>query len=72
MIHSREDYQQIQDPSNRIPNDEPVFLLRAQDETASKTLRYWADLQKDDTVAALARKHADLMDEWPVKKSADL
>lgn len=29
MIHARPDYNRIQDPENKIPEDEPVFLLRA-------------------------------------------
>ena len=32
MIHARDDYNRIQDPAGKIPADEPVFLLRAQDE----------------------------------------
>ena len=31
MKHAREDYNRIQDPDNLIPEDEAVFLLRAQD-----------------------------------------
>lgn len=46
MIHSRSDYQRIQDPENKILADEPVFLLRAQDETAAETVRYWIRQQK--------------------------
>jgi hypothetical protein len=42
MIHARNDYQRIQDPANKIPIDEPVFLLRAQDVTAADTVRAWA------------------------------
>lgn len=43
MIHARSDYQaRIQDSANKIPDDEPVFLLRAQDATAAATIRYWA------------------------------
>lgn len=29
MKHAGEDYNRIQDPENKIPADEPVFLLRA-------------------------------------------
>lgn len=53
MIHVRTDYQRIQDPSGRIPDDEPVFLLRAQDSLALETLHFYllaaedADLPKD-------------------------
>lgn len=31
MIHARKDYARIQDPWNKIADDEPVFLVRAQD-----------------------------------------
>lgn len=31
MIHFREDYNRIQDPENKIGQDEPVILFRAQD-----------------------------------------
>lgn len=46
MIHARQDYQRIQDPQSKIPADEPVFLLRAQDKTAAAVVRYWIRLNK--------------------------
>jgi hypothetical protein len=47
MIHNRNDYQtRIQDSENKIPADEPVFLLRAQDETAAAVVRYWIKLNR--------------------------
>lgn len=46
MIHARNDYQRIQDPETKIPQDEPVFLLRAQDITSGPTLRHWIKLNK--------------------------
>ena len=76
MIHPRKDYEPIQDPRGLIPKDEPVFLLRAQDKLAADTVRHWAYLNNDaggDMVLSdEARKHADKMDAWPVKKLADL
>ena len=69
MIHARDDYNSKID---EIPNDEPVFLLRAQDLTAADTVRYWASLQQPGEIVEMALKHADLMDEWPIKKMADL
>lgn len=59
-----------------IPDDEPVFLLRAQDATAADTVRYWAN-QAEAAGAApailqAARSHADLMDAWPKKKVPDM
>lgn len=76
MRHARASYNSIQDASGTIPEDEPVFLLRAQDKHAAATVRYWALLVKlsegDKDIIAAARLQADLMDEWPVKKSLDL
>ena len=42
MIHAREDYNRIQDPENIIPEDEPVFLLRASDKFAPDVVEEWA------------------------------
>lgn len=77
MKYSRPDYNRIQDPENKIPADEPVFLLRGQDKTAAATLRYWAALnlslfKHDPYAVQLAFAHADLMDAWQVKKLADI
>lgn len=75
MIHAREDYSRIQDPAGKIPEDEPVFLLRAQDRLACKAVAYYAslcELEQAPEVAAKARAHADRMAEWPVKKTPDL
>ena len=76
MLYTRKDYDRIQDPENKIPEDEPVFLLRAQDVVASEVVRYWAYLHEarggDSDIASLAMHHADRMDEWPKHKSADL
>jgi hypothetical protein len=77
MKHARKDYNRIQDPANLIPADEPVFLLRAQDRTAAKVVRFWAwynslDADSDKNAIKLAESHADLMDKWPVKKAADV
>ena len=43
MRHARDDYNRIQDPANKIPIDEPVFLLRAQDMLAPGLLAIWAN-----------------------------
>lgn len=88
MLHARGDYARIQDPSNKIPNDEPVFLLRAQDKTAAEVVRHWVRLNKrlliEDRKAgvvdlagrkkaiALAEAHAFRMDDWEKKKAADV
>lgn len=61
-----------------IPRDEPVFLLRGQDQFAADTVRYWADRvlldgEGDiDDIQTSARDHADKMDAWPKKKTPDL
>lgn len=76
MIHAREDYNRIQDPAGKIPEDEPVFIIRAQDIIGATVLRFWAD--ENDRVGGnvdasrLAREQSDRMDAWPVKKIADL
>ena len=76
MIHTRKDYDRIQDPENKIPEDEPVFLLRAQDQIAAEVVRYWEKLHiargGNFDIAKSALKLADLMDDWPKHKSADL
>ena len=43
MLHARKDYNGIKDLNGRIPVDEPVFLLRAQDEVAVEVVRFWAN-----------------------------
>jgi hypothetical protein len=49
MKFTREDYtRRIVDKEGRIPDDEPVFLLRAQDKYAPSTLRHYARLLKED------------------------
>ncbi len=70
MIHARQDYNEGKMDS--IPKDEPVFLLRAQDKTAAAAVRYWANMQPLGKMQDMAFDHARLMDEWPVKKQADL
>jgi|HubBroStandDraft_6_1064221.scaffolds.fasta_scaffold107012_4 hypothetical protein len=85
MIHARKDYNRIQDPGLENPDlicngatpiaaDEPVFLLRAQDETAAAVVRFWAALnsQGDPMAVELALEHARKMDAWPRKKTADV
>jgi hypothetical protein len=76
MRHARTDYDRIQDPEGKIPEDEPVFLIRGQDIVAGNTLRTWADLAEkagaDPDIVALVRNHAVKMDHWPKKKVPDL
>lgn len=79
MKHARDDYNRIQDPAGLIPDDEPVFLLRAQDKSAPETLRYWSDENArnggDLALCQLAEDWADRMEEWQRQhgsKPADL
>lgn len=76
MKHSRADYDRIQDPEGKIPADEPVFLLRAQDQNAAFAVRAWATAVEEDggdpAIVQAARDHADRMDSWPKKKRPDL
>lgn len=75
MKHARSDYNN-DDLTLRIPDDEPVFLIRAQDIVSGDAVRAWANLHDlaggDPELSRLAREHARLMDEWPKKKRADL
>uniref|UniRef100_A0A6H2A5N3 Uncharacterized protein n=1 Tax=viral metagenome TaxID=1070528 RepID=A0A6H2A5N3_9ZZZZ len=77
MKHARDDYNRIQDPTGLIPENEPVFLLRAQDQTSAQIVRLWASAQRnnpkaDMRIVTMAERHADLMDRWRKKKWADL
>ncbi|MGN6094498.1 MAG: hypothetical protein ACTHOL_19275 [Luteibacter jiangsuensis] len=59
----------------RIPIDEPVFLLRAQDQFAPAAVRHWAELVEagggDTAIVSSAREHAARMEAWPIKKVPD-
>lgn len=68
MKHARSDYHRIQDPLIKIPDDEPVFLIRGQDIAAPQTLLFWADLASQlgasQEICTLVRDHADAMVKW--------
>ena len=76
MLHARNDYnRRVQDSENLIPKDEPVVLLRAQDELACKAVNYYAWLCKQNQapeVAAKMKEHHRLMMAWPKKKIPDV
>jgi hypothetical protein len=76
MKHARPDYNRFQDPEGKIPEDEPVFLIRGQDKVSASAVRAWAMLNEaaggDPRATKAAVAHADLMDAWPKKKLADL
>jgi hypothetical protein len=68
MKFTRDDYnKRIIDTAGKIPDDEPVFLLRAQDVYAPSTLRYYAKLLEEDGNKDMAdelRLHARQMVIW--------
>lgn len=68
MKHARPDYNRIQDPSNKIPVNEPVFLLRGQDKFAPELLLRWAaNLRLDGgdvDMAQMVENHAQKMIDW--------
>jgi hypothetical protein len=68
MKFTRDDYnKRIIDKAGKIPADEPVFLLRAQDKYAPSTLRHYAKLLEEDGNNAMAeelRAHARNMIVW--------
>ena len=75
MKHSREDYnERIQDSAGLIPEDEPVFLLRAQDKFAANVMEYYAYVSRKECpeLSQTVTKHAELFEQWPVKKTPDL
>ena len=70
MIHCRKDYNRIQDPANKIGEDEPVFLLRAKDEFAPIVIKLWADLVAASGDTDLANKvtmFAGEMEKWQME-----
>ena len=68
MKFTRDDYnKRIVDLENRIPVDEPVFLLRAQDKYAPDTLRFYAKLLNNEGNKEMADEllaHARNMVVW--------
>lgn len=73
MKHARKDYDKVM---KKIPEDEPVFVLRGQDAVAANTVRFWAAAAAtagaDPAIVEAARKHAALMEAWPTKKIPDM
>ena len=68
MKHARNDYDRIQDPEGKIPEGEPVFLIRGQDSVGPNAVRYWARLAKAagaaSNIVETANKQADAMGVW--------
>jgi len=81
MIHEDDKYNdRIIDTEDLIPDDEPVFLIRAQDILSGDIVREYAtryegisnQLGTDNSEKVKSiRKHSRLMDEWKKKKLAD-
>jgi hypothetical protein len=68
MKHARTDYDRIQDPAGKIPQDEPVFLIRGQDMVGPSAVETWALLADmagaDASIVAAARAQVERMREW--------
>lgn len=68
MRHARRDYDRIQDPDGKIPEDEPVFLIRGQDIAGPQTVLLWAFLAEaagaDRNIVSSARAHSKRMLKW--------
>jgi hypothetical protein len=68
MKFTRDDYnKRIIDTAGKIPDDEPVFLLRAQDVHAPSTLRFYAKQLEENGNMEMAeelRLHARQMLIW--------
>lgn len=76
MIHARDDYnERIQDKKNLIPKDEPVVLLRGQDQLAIEALEYYVKLCQRHQAPDVAKRiddHVKKMKAWPKKKIPDV
>lgn len=71
MKHARQDYSRIQDPEHKIPENEPVFLLRGQDISAPLAVEFWVGLNDaaggDPELSRLALEQVDAMRTWQKK-----
>ena len=74
MKHARADYNRIQDPAGLIPEDEPVFLLRAQDTIAPSVVEVWAlaahKVGASPEIVDCAYKQAQKMRQWQEEHKA--
>lgn len=64
MLHQRDDYNRTQDPENKIPKNEPVFLLRAQDKFAPDMLLQYADFCYENKLIAIGDQAAEWAKKW--------
>ena len=76
MRHAREDYNRIQDPEEKIPEDEPVFLIRAQDVVAPAALENYATMAElvgaDPKLVNMVREWAEEMRDWQATHEDDV
>jgi hypothetical protein len=60
---------------DRARDDEPIFVLRAQDRLAPDTVRHWAATAEKAGCGSAkvqeARDLADAMERWPNRKTPD-
>lgn len=55
-----------------IPDDEPVFVLRAQDALAGETIRFYMKRREQEGIGTVAVAEAlKDMEAWPVRKMPD-
>lgn len=75
MKHGRNDYDAtIKDASGKIPEDEPVFLIRGQDRLGAAAVEVYAAMAEAaglGKVAQRCRLHAAWMRNWLPKKEPD-
>ena len=76
LKHNRKDYNNLAALDARIPDDEPVFLLRGQDAAAATAVRAYADQNDrcggDPEISKSARDQAVAMDAWQPSRPATL
>ena len=72
MVHAHSKFDSIQDQSGHIPENEPVFLIRAQDSLSVRTLAFWISQAEAEGVSQERIKplkmHLQSFREWPIKK----
>jgi len=76
MIHARDDYNRIQDPDNLIPEDEPVFLIRAKDILGPSAVQAWVNLARacrvDGAMVEAAEKQAQRMRDYQKQNGSQI
>ena len=76
MRHARSDYDRIQDPTGAIPEDEPVFLLRAKDLASVSAVLAWADAAEEvgasPDMVKRAREWTAEMTRWRLANGAKI